>query len=290
MPTWLVEVSGERAGQIHALEPPRRITIGRGPDNSIVVPNGHLSRMHAIIWCDEERCWVEDHGTKNGTLLNGLPIAGSRELRDGDEVLVPGLRLAFRKGDETMTFTGRGLQAGGDTKTFLFSDLRGYTSFVERHGDDAAGELIADYRGLVRAEVKQADGAEIKTEGDSFFVVFDSAKSALECAIAIVQAVERRSRERPDRPMWVGVGVHTGETVGLQHDFVGSAVNLAARLAQNAGANEVLVSEVVRALIRTSGLPPMTLREGLVLKGIDDPPRIYALALGTPTRPAQIPQ
>src|SRR5712691_11513271 len=103
MPTWLVELGGERAGQIHALEPSQRITIGRAPDNGIAVPNAHLSRKHASIWCDQERCWVEDHGTKNGTLLNGERIAGPRELRDGDEVLVPGLRLSFRTGAETMT-------------------------------------------------------------------------------------------------------------------------------------------------------------------------------------------
>ena len=53
------------------------------------------------------------------------------------------------------------------TRGFLFSDLRGYTSFVERHGAASAVELLTTYRGLVRAEVDRFDGAEIQTEGDS---------------------------------------------------------------------------------------------------------------------------
>lgn len=64
------------------------------------------------------------------------------------------------------------------TRTFLFSDLRDYTRFVQQHGDAAAATLIGDYRRLVRAEVARLEGAEVKTEGDSFYVVFSSAQAA----------------------------------------------------------------------------------------------------------------
>lgn len=66
-----------------------------------------------------------------------------------------------------------------------------------------------------------------------------------------------------------------------QGDYFGLAVNVAARLCQSAQ-GEVLVSEVVRGLVRAADLPPMTPREGIVLKGIDDPPRIYAIAPAAP--------
>ncbi|MDP9253061.1 MAG: hypothetical protein M3O80_08645, partial [Chloroflexota bacterium] len=56
------------------------------------------------------------------------------------------------------------------TRAFLFSDLRDYTSFVEAKGDAAAARLLRDYRTLVRREVARHDGAEVKTEGDSFYV------------------------------------------------------------------------------------------------------------------------
>jgi class 3 adenylate cyclase len=51
---------------------------------------------------------------------------------------------------------------------FLFADLRGYTQFVEKHGDKAASELLSAYRAVVRAAVAEFRGAEIRTEGESF--------------------------------------------------------------------------------------------------------------------------
>ena len=71
-------------------------------------------------------------------------------------------------------------------KSFLFADLRGYTDFVEAHGDHAAAALLDGYRGLVRAAVAEQQGAEVKTEGDSFYVVFESASAAVRCGLRIV--------------------------------------------------------------------------------------------------------
>ena len=163
-----------------------------------------------------------------------------------------------------------------DTRSFLFADLRDYTSFVERHGDVAATELIADYRRLVRAEVARTGGGEVKTEGDSFYIVFTSARQAVECAVGMLRSAEGTASTA--RPIRVGVGLHAGEPVPHEGQFVGSAVNIAARLAQNAGAGELLVSEVIRGLLRTSGAPPMEERTGMTLKGISDPPRVYAVS------------
>ncbi len=165
------------------------------------------------------------------------------------------------------------------TLSFLFADLRDYTAFVEAHGDAAATALIADYRRLVRAEVAKTGGGEIKTEGDSFYVVFPTARQALQAGIGILREADRKARERPDRPLHIGVGIHAGEPIPHEGQYVGSAVNIAARLAQQAAAGELLVSEVVRHLLRTSGAPLMQEREGLVLKGIEEAPRVYAVAV-----------
>ena len=163
------------------------------------------------------------------------------------------------------------------TRTFLFSDLRDYTTFVERHGDSAAAALIADYRRIVRAELARHEGGEVKTEGDSFYVVFSTTGAAVTCAAAILRAADRYSRERPDRPMRIGVGIHAGEPVPHEGQFVGSAVIVAARLAQTAKAGELLVTDVVRALLPRALSLPMEERTGLALKGIEDPPRVFSV-------------
>ncbi len=134
------------------------------------------------------------------------------------------------------------------TRGFLFADLRGYTAFVDRHGAHRAAAMLDRYRALVRSAVAEFDGAEIRTEGDSFYVVFDGASAAIECGLAIVAAAANASEADGTLPVQVGIGIHAGETVETAEGFVGSAVNTAARICAQAGPNEVFVSGTVRTL------------------------------------------
>ena len=173
------------------------------------------------------------------------------------------------------------------TRGFLFADLRGWTAFVEAHGDAEAAVLLTTYRDLVRATVAQFGGAEIKTEGDSFYVVFDAASGAVECGLALVDAAAAASREHPERPIRVGVGIHAGETIEMDGGYVGSAVNVAARVCSVARAGEVAITETVQGLVRT-GLPVHFVPRGTPkLKGIDQPIEIYVVRRGpAPSIPA----
>jgi class 3 adenylate cyclase len=177
-----------------------------------------------------------------------------------------------------MTDTGSGdrttqrpdASAPSVTHGFLFADLRGYTRYVDAHGDHAAADLLDRYRTLVRGAVASFRGAEIKTEGDSFYVVFDSASAAVRCGLAIVEAATATA-EGPADAIQVGVGVHAGETVETAEGYVGSAVNIAARLCAQAKAGELVVSETVRSLTRTYldvEFEPLGTRR---LKGLDEP-------------------
>jgi class 3 adenylate cyclase len=276
MPGSLTETTGERKGHMHLIDT-EPITVGRSPENTIVVPNALISRKHARITWDGEHYLVEDLGTRNGTLLNRQAITAPTALKDGDEIVLPGISLVFRSTEETMMFAPKAAPRA-TTATFLFADLRGYTNFVETYGDAAAAELIAEYRILMRTEIAKAEGAEIRTEGDSFFVVFESAQTALRCAIGMQREAKSRSDARPDRPISIGIGLHAGEPVRREDgDYVGSAVNVASRLCSNAPTGEIYVSDVVRGLVRTSVIAPMTERTGITLKGVEDPPRIFTV-------------
>ncbi|HXX62149.1 MAG TPA: protein kinase [Candidatus Sulfotelmatobacter sp.] len=162
------------------------------------------------------------------------------------------------------------------TRGFLFADLRGYTAYVETRGDAAGAALLDAYRRLVRDVVRRFGGAEIRTEGDSFYVVFPSASDAVRCGLALVAAAASATAEHPERPIRVGVGVHAGETADTAEGYVGSAVNLAARLCAAAGAGEVLVSDTVRGLTRTSGEAAFAARGRKQFKGIVEPIAVYA--------------
>ena len=163
------------------------------------------------------------------------------------------------------------------TRGFLFSDLRAYTDFVETHGAAAAASLLDRYRTLVRAAVQQFGGAEIKTEGDSFYVVFNSVSGAVLCALAITRNAMADALEHLDHPISVGVGVHAGETIETAEGYVGSPVNIAARICSQAGPNEVLVSETVRSLTRTVLPVRFEARGRRQLKGVAEPVALFSV-------------
>ena len=174
------------------------------------------------------------------------------------------------------------------TRGFLFADLRGYTRFVETHGATAAAELLVRYRDIVREAVARHRGAEIKTEGDGFFVVFPAVSAAVQCGLAITQGAREGPSAAPAaHGINVGVGIHAGETVDTPDGFVGSAVNIAARICAIAGPGQVLVSDTVRALTQSILPVAFTPLGRRPLKGVKEPLMLYIAARADPVAAAR---
>ena len=163
------------------------------------------------------------------------------------------------------------------TRGFLFADLRGYTEYVERHGGEAAAGLLARYRDLVRGQVARFRGAEIKTEGDSFYVVFPSVSAAVRAGLTILELAGQEAAD-PQHALRVGIGVHAGETVETSEGYVGTPVNIAARLCALAAAGELLVSDTVRALTSTVVRARFVAKGRRQLKGIAEPVQVFAVS------------
>ena len=167
------------------------------------------------------------------------------------------------------------------TRGFLFADLRDYSRFTERFGDDAAAQLLARYRALVRDAIARFEGAEIRTEGDSFYVVFTTVGSAVRAGLAILADAGAAPGEAETHAIHVGIGVHAGETVDTDEGIVSSAVNIAARVCSVAKPGQLLVTETVRGLTR-GYLPvrfePLGSRK---LKGIAEPMPLFSVVDGT---------
>ncbi|MBM2809619.1 MAG: domain containing protein [Chloroflexi bacterium] len=83
--------SGRHLGHTIPLEPVTR--IGRADGNTIVLDDEFVSISHAMILLRNERWWVRDAGSTNGTLVNGGLIEGEMLLRAEDEIQVGGVRL-----------------------------------------------------------------------------------------------------------------------------------------------------------------------------------------------------
>ena len=167
------------------------------------------------------------------------------------------------------------------TRGFLFADLRDYSRFTERFGDDAAAQLLARYRALVREAIARFEGAEIRTEGDSFYVVFTTVGSAVRAGLAILADARAAPGEAGTPAIHVGIGVHAGETVDTDEGIVSSAVNIAARVCSVAGPGQLLVTETVRGLTR--GYLPVRFEPAgsRKLKGIAEPMPLFRVVEGT---------
>jgi branched-chain amino acid transport system substrate-binding protein len=168
--------------------------------------------------------------------------------------------------------------AGSPTRGFLFADLRDYTRYLESHGAADAASLLVRYRTLVRTAVAAHDGAEIKTEGDSFYVVFPAVSQAVLCGLAIIDAASAGSSDSDEQPIPVGIGIHAGETIDTPDGYVGTPVNIAARICAIAGPGEVLVSDTVRALAQTVLPVSFDPRGRRMLKGVSEPVAMFAVA------------
>ena len=111
-----------------------------------------------------------------------------------------------------------------------------------------------------------------KTLGDGFLATFDGPARGVRCAEAIRDSVRALGLD-------VRSGLHTGEIEILSNDVGGIAVHVAARVAQLAGAGEVLTSSVLKDLVAGSGLS-FEDRGMHAFKGLADEVRIFAA--GTP--------
>jgi class 3 adenylate cyclase len=130
----------------------------------------------------------------------------------------------------------------------LFTDIVSSTERTLALGDAAWREVIEDHDAYVRAEVTRSHGRVIKQTGDGHLAVFSQPAEAIRAAMRVRDAARVQGIE-------VRAGLHFGE-VGSRSDgdVTGSAVNVAARVMQHAGAGEVLVSHTLTDLVTGSDI------------------------------------
>jgi hypothetical protein len=67
--------------------------LGRAPSNTVIVEDPFASTEHALLYRRDGRWWLEDLGSRNGTLLNGERLRAPAIVATGDEVGIGGVRL-----------------------------------------------------------------------------------------------------------------------------------------------------------------------------------------------------
>jgi len=129
----------------------------------------------------------------------------------------------------------------------LFSDIEGSTALLMRLGPAYAEALDAQRR-MLRAVWGENGGAEMGTEGDSFFVVFASAPSAVAAAADGQRRLAEYSWPAGER-LRVRMGIHVGNPMLHDGGYVGKDVHRAARIAGSAHGGQVVLSEAAARLV-----------------------------------------
>jgi class 3 adenylate cyclase len=146
-------------------------------------------------------------------------------------------------------------------RTLLFTDLVDSTQIAGRVGDARWRQLLSEHFEHARAELERFQGHEVTTTGDGIVATFDGPARALHCAAAI-----RRRANADD--LHIRAGVHVGEVELVGEDVRGVAMHETARIMAAADTDEILVSDLTRALAGATELR-FEDRGTHALKGLD---------------------
>jgi class 3 adenylate cyclase/pimeloyl-ACP methyl ester carboxylesterase len=154
----------------------------------------------------------------------------------------------------------------------LFLDIAGSTELTTKLGDAAYREKERQLDSALREAIREAGGAPVdgKVLGDGVMATFASAKDAIDAALRCQSLGE-------DAGLSLHAGIHAGDVTREGDNVHGGAVQVAARIADASAAGEVLVSDVVRGLARTSAGVSFEDRGERDLKGVSEPVRVFAV-------------
>ncbi len=216
-----------------------------------------------------------------------IPVGCSRYMADH----IPNSRYVELPGDDHLPFVGEqdailaeveqfltgerpSPEADRVLATVMAAEINNAATSAARLGDRRWGEVRASYDALMRGAVDRFRGRDAGRTIDGGLATFDGPARAVRCAEEIV-------REARGLGLQARAGLHTGEVVVGGEGVAGVAVHLAARMAAQAAAGEVVVSNTVKDLVVGSGLAFQPLGDR-VFTGLPGEWRLFRLASGQP--------
>ncbi|AKJ28630.1 adenylate/guanylate cyclase domain-containing protein [Caldimonas brevitalea] len=164
-------------------------------------------------------------------------------------------------------------------RTVLFADLRGSTALYGSLGNAQAATIVTQTIGLLCNVVTRLGGHVVKTLGDGLMAVFEGPQAGVDAACGMQESIDRILAEAdtgtPALKLYVGLA--HGEIVEVAGDCFGDAVNVAARLLDHAGDNEVLITGAVYDGLDEANQARFRSLERLHLRGRSEPCHVFRL-------------
>nr|WP_296075906.1 adenylate/guanylate cyclase domain-containing protein [uncultured Actinoplanes sp.] len=162
--------------------------------------------------------------------------------------------------------------------TFMFTDIEGSTRLARMLGDDY-GSVLGDHRTVMRAAFRDFGGAELFTEGDSFFVAFSDASAAVTAGVEAQRRLSAHDWSYPDAVPRVRMGLHTGWAKPKGDEYASAEVHRAARVSAAAHGGQILCSGTTAMAVATAkpaGLDLLDLGAHR-LRGFDDDEQLFQI-------------
>ena len=186
--------------------------------------------------------------------------------------LISGVHQGY--GEATAALLESGL-SDHETMTILFSDIKGSTEITDRLGDIAAQDLFKKHNTIVREQVSEFQGYEIKSMGDGFMLAFPSALNGILCAVQIQKMLYGHNSSSEGEPILVRIGLHTGEVIKENEDYFGRNVILASRISSQAKENQILVSSILKEMTASFNQLEFDTPMSVSLKGLPGDTLVY---------------
>jgi len=139
-------------------------------------------------------------------------------------------------------------------RTIAFLDLCGFTAYTERHGDEAAYDVVTGFRAAVRRVAAERGIRIAKWLGDGVMLVGVEAEELVEAVVDVELIVDLAGSELPIR-----AGIARGDVMVIDgDDIIGRPAILAARLCDLAAEHQVLAEEgTIEPIMANVGLEPL---------------------------------
>jgi adenylate cyclase len=150
------------------------------------------------------------------------------------------------------SISAQGADRGERELAILFTDLVDFSDWSLRAGDTVAVELLRDVGSAIEPAVTAHGGVVVKRLGDGLMAAFEDPAGAVAAALEARDSIAE-VEVNGYRPQ-MRAGIHIGRPRQLGGDYLGTDVNIAARVADAASGGEVLVSDSVRERLDESSL------------------------------------
>jgi adenylate cyclase len=173
----------------------------------------------------------------------------------------------------------------------LIADAVGYSTRMTDDELQTHQQFMSDLATVFRPLIDSNSGKLVKTTGDGFLALFDSAVQAVECAAGMQRQMAERLTALPaERRMPYRMGINAGDIIVEPEDIYGDDVNIARRLEEMATPGDVYITAAVLRYLRGKSAVQVEDLGAHQFKNLGEPQQVYRIRIGGGATPAAPPQ